>query len=1062
MTKNSESLKNSAVNKIFIGFFTVSVLLVAIVSIALNSSKKSAEINNQIYQHPFSVSNDVLEVHWQIALMDSYMKDAVLAHDHVELSKAIAMVEKYDHEVALRFNSIKERFLGDKQQVSDTYMTFNHWRTIREEIISFKRMGDAQQAEILVKTNSTEHLTLLNSQISVLLDFARNKALELNKESQKSYFLSKNNFYIFTIIVILSSMVMIFFVILFFRRQKASLYENESRYEALFNNARVSIWSEDLSEVVHALEELRKLGIHDLKKHLYENLYLVWQMASKVKVNSINDATLALFEAQNQVEFIKKIQKTFGENAIEVFINELCAIWDKKTNFVSEVNFISLGGKEIQAIISFKIPTNIQDARHVPITIIDITEHKKLIRKLKLSSRVFSDTSEGIIITDANKVIVDINPAFLSITGYSYDEVIGKTPKLLSSGKHPTEFYVDMWHKITHEGYWQGEIWNRKKSGEIFAEFLNISSLKDSNNQIINYIGIFTDITQSKRQQESIHRMAHYDALTGLSNRRLLLDRFNLALAHAKRSDTLLAVCFLDLDDFKPVNDTFGHEVGDKLLIEVAHRLEVAVRSEDTVSRLGGDEFAMLLGNIQSTEQCNELLGRIIQSISAAYYIEGKPINIGASIGVSIAPPDGVELDSLLRQADQAMYLVKQEGKNSHQFFDLQREQAATLRNIKLQDLKHALNNDELCLYYQPKVNMAEGNITGVEALIRWNHPKKGLLSPIDFLPTIEGTYLEIKVGNLVIEQALKQLERLNEHDINIEMSVNVSSLQLLDKDFFIDLKASLHRHNKVDPSSFNLEIIESSTIGGDLARIREITSACRDELGVSIALDDFGTGYSSLSHLSQLPADMIKIDQSFIRNLLLDPDDFAIIDGVIGLTRSFNRNVIAEGVETEEDGVMLLLMGCNNAQGYAISKPIPSDKLVDWIRSYKPNQLWLKSSSESLNLHVIRVRQLALILKYWFKKISKTTIRKPLDNVDISHMDYCVSKWIQRLKEDHLFSPQWIENLSASYLDFKTVSVEFIESRQQKNTKLTKDTLINFELKFEKIQMVLASVSLQ
>ncbi len=522
--------------------------------------------------------------------------------------------------------------------------------------------------------------------------------------------------------------------------------------------------------------------------------------------------------------------------------------------------------------------------------------------------------------------------------------------------------------------------------------------------------------------------MAHYDALTGLPNRALLLDRFTQAIAQSKRSGRLLAICFLDLDDFKPVNDTFGHDVGDKLLVEVSRRLVEMLRAEDTVSRLGGDEFSMLLGDLNSTAQCCEILDRVIKVISATYYIDQHPINISASIGVSLSPFDGVELDILLRQSDQAMYQAKQEGKNNYQFFDLEQAQSATQLNVKLQEIKRALLNDELHLYYQPKVNMASGKIIGAEALIRWQHPEKGIIPPLEFLPFIEGSPLENEVGAWVIEQALVQLEMLISEGVNIEVSINVSSLQLLNVSFFDDLSHALERHPRVKAQKFKLEVLESSTLG-NVERIRDIIGACRDELGVRVALDDFGTGYSSLSHLRELPADTIKIDQSFVRDVLVDQNDFSIIDGVIGLAKSFNRHVIAEGVESTEHGQMLLLMGCYNAQGYAIAKPMPANRLLDWIREYQPNQIWLDTQQEQMAPHARRIKQLELILNHWFSKIItllESNVGEPIHLAELScHFD----KWVGRLRDDLAFEEQWINDLEQAYNEVELLAKEIVSA---------------------------------
>ncbi|QQX79647.1 EAL domain-containing protein [Shewanella sp. KX20019] len=1044
---------------ISVGFITMVMLVVLIIFMAVDENRKLADLNDRMYQHPFSVSIAVLEANGDILAMHRYMKDVVLAKNKDELDIAISLVDQHEDEVYRHFEIIKERFLGDKEKINVAYMTFVEWKSIRDEVLVLKRNNQHLLAADITTGKGAEHVNKLNLSMKFLIDFARSKALEFKDSSQRSYGLSKTSLYFLLIVTILSSGIIAFSVIFLVRKAEHSRNESEERFKAIFNNAEVSIWSEDFSTVVVALDNFRQKGVVDLKEYLYANMDLAWDLAGMVKVNSVNNATLKLFGANNQSEFLSKIEQTFGANAIDVFINEMCAIWTNQETFLSEANFQTLDGKEIKALISFQTPSSTNNFRNVPVSIVDISEQKSLEKKLKLSSRVFSDTHEGIVITDADRMIVDVNPAFSDITGYSREEVIGKSPTMLSSGKHEAEFYNDMWQQITEHGYWQGEIWNRRKNGEVYAELLTTSSLKDSDEHIVNYLGIFTDITHSKRQQESMRRMAHYDALTGLPNRTLLLDRFYQALAHSKRSDTLLAVCFLDLDDFKPVNDIFGHDIGDKLLIEVARRLELALRSEDTVSRLGGDEFSMLLGDLKSTPQCCEILERIIHSISATYFIDEHLINISASIGVSLSPLDGVELDTLLRQADQAMYQAKQEGKKNYQFFDLEQAQETTLRHVKLQEIQHALINHELCLYYQPKVNMASGKIIGVEALIRWQHPEKGLVPPLEFLPLIEGSEIEIQVGDWVIDQAMEQLERLNNQGINLEMSVNVSSMQFLNPCFFDSLKEALNRHSNIEACNFKLEVLESSTLG-NIERISYIIRACCNELGVKIALDDFGTGYSSLSHLRQLPADTIKIDQSFVRDVLIDQNDFSIIDGVIGLTKSFNRHVIAEGVETTEHGLMLLLMGCHNAQGYAISKPMPANKLLDWIKEYQPNQIWIASSQEEMTLQVRRVKQLELILTHWLKNIENSIKEDSKEKIDICNMGCHFDKWIRRLRDDELFEGGWINELEQAYNVMQNVAKDIISGYQPDASRSETDALNQLHSVFDKTLSMLTLAS--
>ena len=563
--------------------------------------------------------------------------------------------------------------------------------------------------------------------------------------------------------------------------------------------------------------------------------------------------------------------------------------------------------------------------------------------KLQLSSRVFSNTNEGIYIADISRAIIDVNPAFASLTGYSHSEILGHKTSLLRSEKHSSAFFEDLWQELIEQGHWQGEIWMSKKNGQHFAARLSMSALTNDDGVTQHYVCLFSDITQSKQQQQKLEFMAHYDELTKLPNRTLLAERFTLAIAHSKQSDTQLAVCFLDLDNFKPVNDNYGHDIGDQLLIAVAQRIRTSIRDEDTASRQGGDEFVLLLGDLESLEHCDDILQKILYSLAQPYTIDGHIFTITVSIGVTLFPVDDADLDTLLRHSDHSMYQAKLAGKNRYHLFNPEQNQQKIQKRHQLQELQQAFSDSEFSLYYQPKVNMKTGEVFGAEALIRRLHPEKGLIPPGEFLPIIEGTELEILIGDWVINEALKQNAEWQQQGVFIEVSVNISSYHLHSPSFLIQLENTLNNHPNLKARYLQLEILESSALG-DLNAIRSILNTCREKFGVNIALDDFGTGYSSLTHLRNLPAGTIKIDQSFVKNMLDNPDDYAIIDGVLALASSFNREVIAEGVETTEHGLMLLKMGCNTAQGYGIARPMPATEMPNWLDNYIPNQQWLES----------------------------------------------------------------------------------------------------------------------
>ncbi|RKZ97670.1 MAG: diguanylate cyclase [Gammaproteobacteria bacterium] len=678
--------------------------------------------------------------------------------------------------------------------------------------------------------------------------------------------------------------------------------------------------------------------------------------------------------------------------------------------------------------------------------------------KLELSARVFTDTHEGISITDAAGKFIDVNPAFCTITGYSREEVIGKNSSILNSGKHSSHFFENIKKALREQGHWQGEIWNRKKNGELFAEMLTISSLKNAKGKTLNYIGLFTDITESKQQQQKLELMAHYDTLTQLPNRSLFADRFAQAVAHSRRSESMLAICFLDLDDFKPVNDNYGHDVGDMLLIEVAKRIKATIREEDTVSRQGGDEFALLLGDIDSFAQCEQLLVRVHHALVQPYLIDGYPHKISASSGITLYPLDDSDLDTLLRHADQSMYQAKLAGKNRYRLFNALDDQYTIKKHNQLQEIEHALLNNEFVLFYQPKVNMKTGVAFGAEALIRWIHPEKGLIPPLEFLPVIDGSDLEIKIGGWVINEALKQLEKWRLQGIHLEVSINISSHHLQSASFLGELENAMSTYPKVDSQHLQLEILESSALS-NINHISNIIKACRSTLGINVALDDFGTGYSSLTHLKNLSAGTIKIDRTFVRDILDDPNDYAIIDGVIGLADSFNRKIIAEGVETDIQGLMLLIMGCYEAQGFGIAKPMPTDDIPAWLNDYIPNEKWISYGNQERTLHEKKIELFKITSNQWISRFI-TNIQSSPEDVELwpimaNTKCHCGS-WIRKARQEHLFKQNWLDKLNAVHDEVHHIAYELLLSYQEGEVETARNGLDKLQIVSGKMNKLL------
>jgi len=612
----------------------------------------------------------------------------------------------------------------------------------------------------------------------------------------------------------------------------------------------------------------------------------------------------------------------------------------------------------------------------------DVTESKQSEERLKLASSVFSHAREGIMITDAAGTIIEVNDTFTQITSYSREEVVGRNASILKSGRQEKDFYAAMWRDLVDKGSWYGEIWNRRKNGQVYAEMLTISAVRDSQGSTQQYVALFSDITALKEHETQLERIAHYDALTTLPNRVLLADRMHQAMVQAQRRGQRISVAYIDLDGFKSINDNHGHETGDQLLMTVAARMKNALREGDTLARLGGDEFVALLLDLPDVEASVPMLTRLLSAAAESVHVGDLVLDVSASIGVTFYPQtEEVEADQLLRQADQAMYQAKLAGKNRYHVFDIEQDRSIRGHHEKLERIHSALVDEEFVLFYQPKVNMRTGRIIGAEALIRWQHPDKGLLLPAAFLPAIEDHPLAIELGEWVIATALSQLDVWRDAGLDIPVSVNVGARQLQHAGFVGRLRSLLAAHPKVTPEDLQLEVLETSALE-DLARVSKIIGDCR-EIGVTFALDDFGTGYSSLTYLKRLPVTQLKIDQSFVRNMLDDPDDLAILEGVLGLSIAFRRQVIAEGVETVQLGAMLLQLGCEFAQGYGIAHPMPAHEFHAWSLAWRTYPSWSKLSAVSrddLPLLFARVEHRAWIAAMELHLRGESAVPPPLD----------------------------------------------------------------------------------
>jgi len=566
----------------------------------------------------------------------------------------------------------------------------------------------------------------------------------------------------------------------------------------------------------------------------------------------------------------------------------------------------------------------------------EITERKNIEEELRLYSLVLRNSSEGMVVTDADNLIIAVNPAFSSMTGYSFEEVRGKNPKILQSGQHDRAFYEAMWNTITTTGQWQGEIWDKHKNGEIRAKWLTINTIRDENGDIHRYLALFSDITEKKKTEELIWRQANFDTLTGLPNRDMFRDRLGQEVKKSIRAELPLALLLVDLDQFKEVNDTLGHSVGDMLLKDAALRIKSCVRESDTVARLGGDEFTIVLSEISGSGSVDDVAQKIIGKLSEPFHLGNEIVHVSASIGITLYPNDAIDIDELIKNADQAMYVAKNKGRNRSSYFTASLQVAAQTKLRLTNDLHRALEDSQFRVHFQPIIDMSTGRIHKAEALLRWQHPERGMMSPMEFIPLAEETGLIIEIGDWVFKESARWArhwcDRFGE---DFQVSVNKSPVQFraehyhfAEKWFEYLQELGLPGGNTVIEITEGLLLNVDSHVADELFRLRDA--------GIQVAIDDFGTGYSSLAYLKKFDIDYLKIDRSFVHNLESDENDMALSEAIIVMAHTLGLKVIAEGVETEGQRKLLADAGCDYAQGYLFSKAVSPDEFEKLLAAQK------------------------------------------------------------------------------------------------------------------------------
>ncbi|MEW6264317.1 MAG: EAL domain-containing protein [Thermodesulfobacteriota bacterium] len=555
---------------------------------------------------------------------------------------------------------------------------------------------------------------------------------------------------------------------------------------------------------------------------------------------------------------------------------------------------------------------------------------RKAEERLRLAAEVFMNSLNGIFVTTEDSTIIDVNQAFCDITGYGREEVLGQKSSILKSDRYRPEFYKSMWTSLIDSGGWTGEIWNTRKNGDLFLAWLTINAVKDESGRLSHYVAIFADITNIKEAEEKIEYLAHYDPLTGLPNRVLLRDRLVQAMSQARRNNSLVALLSLDLDNFKVINESLGHEAGDKLLLAVAGRIRGVLRETDTLARLGGDEFAVILSDLRDNQGAAHVAAKINLAVTAPVQLGKAEVRPSASIGIALCPSDAADTDDLIKHADSALHGAKAEGKNTYRFFISEMNVQALARFELEANLRRALDQDQFVVYYQPKVAVDGERLAGVEALVRWLHPESGLILPGKFIPLAEETGLIIPLGELVLEKACRQVRTWLEAGCRLaKVGVNLSARQFKDKGLEKTISRILSESG-LPPEYLELEVTET-TLVQDLNQAILMMNRLR-RMGISFTIDDFGLGYSSLSYMKNLPVDFVKIDQSFVRGVPHEPSDVNVVKAVVSLAHSFHLEVVAEGVETQAQLDFLSSIGCDYLQGYLYSPPLPPEKIMDFM----------------------------------------------------------------------------------------------------------------------------------
>lgn len=706
----------------------------------------------------------------------------------------------------------------------------------------------------------------------------------------------------------------------------AQFHDSERRYQGVFESSEVAIWNQDFSAIYDAFSELRAQQVVDLRDYFAEDEARIWLLVERLRMVDVNPATLRLLGAGSQEELLARIAELYDKDTAQLFAEQFVAIWEQQPLYRAEHQIRTLRGDYASVMVSFPVAKDREAARSVAITLVDLTEHNRREARLRTLYQAVEQSPVSVMVTDPLGAIEYVNGTFERQSGYRADALIGSNALELYSQSRSDVSLKEVLVSLRENQHWEGEIENINKAGDIVWEAVKVAPVVDTSGTASHYLILNEDITLRKEYEDRILHQARFDQLTGLPNRLNMLERLRSMRKDAERKGQSLAVLFLDLDDFKKVNDTLGHEFGDKLLMKAAQRLRNAVGETQAVGRLGGDEFIVLLATSGETDAIEPLLAQLLAAFQTPFNLGQREITLTASIGVATYPNDGQSCSELLRNADSAMYYSKRQGRNTYTFFNHNMGKEVYQRLLLEEQMLGALSRGEFELHFQPQVCLVSGKMSGVEALLRWTNPVLGAVGPDLFIPIAEESGQIVPIGKFVITEALSAAQAWQQQGLDLRVAVNLSPRQFRDENLTQFILDELNRF-ELAASVLELEITEGLLLSGHPGVSDALTQL--SDAGVSIAMDDFGTGYSSLSYLRRYPFDLLKIDRSFIRDLMLDSADQELVSAAISMAHGLGLSVLAEGVETEAQWARLKAMGCDAIQGFVFSKPIPRDALT-------------------------------------------------------------------------------------------------------------------------------------